>query len=108
MKEACFRSCSGGVPRGSSSSFPSPNECLPSALGGAVGGEVSEHRAGEGGTETAEVVRSAVQRTAVCFVIGFHEERAERKAGKGLHEVCLPSAEGVTEPEGQVGDLPRE
>ena len=48
------------------------------------------------------------RRRLCCFAIGFREERAERKAGKGLHEVCLPSAEGVTEPEGLVGDLPRE
>ena len=35
-----------------------------------------------------------------CFAIGFREEQAERKAGKGLHEVCLPSAGRGTEPEG--------
>ena len=40
VKEACFCLCSGGVPRGSSSSFSSPNESVPSALGGAVGWEV--------------------------------------------------------------------
>ena len=56
------------------------------------------------------------------FAIGFREERAERKARKGLQEVCLPSAGGETrgacgrrsvreerpEPEGRVGDLLRE
>ena len=59
--EAVDCSCSGGVPRGSSSSFPSPKESPPSALGGAVGWEARERREGEGGTESAEVVRSAVQ-----------------------------------------------
>ena len=50
---------------------------------------------------SAEVGRSAVQGTAVSvFAIGFREERAKRKAEKGLHEVCLPSAGRETEPEG--------
>ena len=49
----------------------------------------------EGGTESTEVsLRSAEGGTesASTRAISFREERAERKAGKGLHEVCLPSA----------------
>ena len=59
----------------------------------------SERREGEGGTENAELGGRLYKGRLCLFAIGFHEEQAERKAGKGLHEVCLPSAEGVTEPE---------
>ena len=95
VKEACFCSCSGGVPRGSSSSFPSPNESPPSALGGAVGWEASEHREGEGGTETVEVVRSAVQGMAVSVLRSafVRSEPKERQGRDCMRSVCHPLRE---------------
>ena len=77
----------------------------------------SERREGKGGTESTEVVRLAVEGRLCLFAIGFREERAERKARKGLQEVCLSSAGGETracgrrsvreertEPEGRVSN----
>ena len=42
---------------------------------------------------SAPSLRSAVVKLSAEVALSvFREERAERKAGKGLHEVCLPSA----------------
>ena len=87
-------SYSGGVPRGSSSSFPSPDESPPSALRGCG----REKLAPEGvDLRRAPRLCDRLYKGRLClFATGFREERAKRKTGKGLHEVCLLSAEGVT------------
>ena len=77
---------------------------------------------GEDGTESAKVVQSAAQGTAVFLRSAFVRSELKERQGRDLQEVCLPSADGETrgacgrrsvreerpEPEGRVGDLPRE
>ena len=85
--------------------------------------KLQERREGGGETERrASAGKAVVKLSAEVARSVFREERAERKARKGLQEVCLPSAGGETrgacgrrsvreerpEPEGRVCDLPRE
>ena len=90
------RTLLGGVPRASSSSFPSPDEAPPSRLRGSGlkkevklrGGAIERRR--DSGDSAGREIGPGRAGSAFC---GLEKRaRAEGKAGKGLQEVCLPSA----------------
>ena len=131
VSQAVICLCSGGVPRASSSSLPSPDEAPPSRLRGSgqkeevilrggvcrlrkgeepVGSErrplgvvqfwekykngsrvfkASERRKGSGDSAGRE---TGPGRAGSAFCGLEKRARAEGKAGKGLQEVCRPSA----------------
>ena len=98
-------SCSGGVPRGSSSSFPSPNESPPSALRGSGLEKPAPGR--EGGTESAEVGANGCTRDGcVCLQSAFVKSEPKERQGRDCkRSVCHRLEEKLL---ASVGDLLRE